>query len=137
MGRQAAGGGWGAGLPRLRRDDLPRRPCCARPAARPAAPAGRHAGGLRGPGVSGASDHRDRDEAMRTLVEELHSKPPAERQRSRWVMDAEMWRYLRSLFAAEVPPFAMEIPRGDGLVMLGLPVELRDGVEGAHLESAS
>lgn len=70
---------------------------------------------------------------LRVLFEEMYSVPLAERQRRHWVMDGEMWQMLRDLFAPEVPPFALPTPRGDGLTLLGLSVELRAGAEGARL----
>lgn len=84
--------------------------------------------------MSVVADWEERDQVLAVLLEELYAVPIAEQQRSHWVMDGEMWQMLRHLFAPTALPIALPTPRGDGLTMLGLPVELRDGAEGARLE---
>ena len=84
--------------------------------------------------MNAAADQEERDQALTVLLEELYSVPIAEQQRSHWVMDGEMWQMLYHLFAPLSLPVALPAPRGDGLTMLGLPVELRAGAEGARLE---
>jgi hypothetical protein len=82
--------------------------------------------------MNALSDQQDRDLVMKVLFEEMYSVPLPERGQCRWVMDAEMWRMLRRLF----PPPADILPylSGDGMVMLGHPVELRSGVKGVRYE---
>jgi hypothetical protein len=77
----------------------------------------------------------DRDLILRVVYEEYYRIHPSVRQRSHWVMDAEMRRMFND----------MRPPRDDSIVwspnsplttvdvLLGLPVEIRDGAEGIRL----
>ena len=85
-----------------------------------------------------AAEQADADLILRAVYGEYQRVPASVRQRHRWVMDMEMYRFLRSVKTPLGIPlwglwYPNELDRVDN-VLLGLPVEVRDGIEGVHLE---
>lgn len=81
------------------------------------------------PGWPAAAAYPDdlADDLRRHLYASMYAVHPAERQRSRWAMSAEWFAEVLKLAVA--PPLPGAEP-----VLLGLPVEVRDGAGVPHLE---
>jgi HK97 family phage major capsid protein len=76
----------------------------------------------------------DLDLLARVVYEEYYRLSPAERERCRWVMDAEMLRFVRELRDSWSVPLMFPTLSGSSMILLGHPVEVRDGIKGVHLE---
>src|SRR6266567_4064193 len=67
------------------------------------------------------------------LYEEYYRTLPRDRQRSQWVMTQDTWDHLCRLEADHFSPEILQI-LGEPKWLIGVPVEIREGVEGIHLE---
>ena len=77
------------------------------------------------------------NEMAKWLYEQYYAVHPRYRHRSQWVMTQEMHDQVAELAGVELPddpdPDDSK-PRLDRSYLLGLPIEIRDGVEGVRLE---
>jgi hypothetical protein len=92
---------------------------------------------------------RDLDMVMEVLLGELTQRHPAERQRCQWVMGPETFDWLEKLSIAASPPrpitaafhplypLGQRPPEPSPPMLLGLPIDVRDGATGIRLEPRS
>jgi HK97 family phage major capsid protein len=80
-------------------------------------------------------EEADRDLVLEVVYTEYARVPARDRQRCHWVMDAEMWRMIRQLKGPAGDYLWVPLP--DANLLLSLPVEIRDGAEGARLEEGA
>ena len=69
---------------------------------------------------------------MNVIYAEYARVPPTERPRCQWVMDAGMLQLVLAMWHAYEVSFLPSFPSAP-LLLLGRPVNVRDGVEGIHL----
>lgn len=81
----------------------------------------------------------DLDLVYRVLHGELEQIPPRDRKHYRWVLRWDMFFWIRELAMPRPslfwPYVNIEAAARDAECLIGLPVEIRDGVEGIHLEA--
>jgi hypothetical protein len=81
----------------------------------------------------------DRDLMARVVYDAYYQLHPRDRQRSQWVMTQDMHDWIRDLSGVE-PPDPPDPdddtppPDPSPSYLLGLPIDIRDGVEGIQLE---
>ncbi len=84
----------------------------------------------------------DLDLVYRVLHSELEQIPHHDRKRYHWVLRWDMFTWIRELAVQDVlsGPGAMYVNMEELAAtteyLIGLPVEIRDGVDGIHLEVA-
>lgn len=89
------------------------------------------------PGWPAAASHPDSlsDDLRRHLYESLYAVTPGERLGARWVMSGEWWRECRKMVGADGRVlWEPSWKHASSDVLLGLPVEVRDGGGTPHLE---
>lgn len=70
---------------------------------------------------------------VKDVAEKYYQTLPRDRVRSQWVMTQDTWDHLCRLQADHSLP-QMVVGMGDFKGLIGVPVEIRAGVEGVHLE---
>lgn len=79
----------------------------------------------------------DRDLMAKVVYDTYYQTLPRDRQRSQWVMTQDMHDWIRDLSGVpepDPPDPDDDTPRTDRSYLLGLPIEIRDGVQGVRLE---
>lgn len=79
----------------------------------------------------------DRELMAKVVYDAYYLLHPRDRQRSQWAMTQDMHDWIRDLSGVdppEPPDPDDDTPQTDRSYLLGLPVEIREGVEGVRLE---
>lgn len=76
------------------------------------------------------------DDLQRHFYECLYAVAPAERGSSHWVMTADWYLECRKMASGYLPTVLWNPATSSELVLLGIPVQIRDGGGPPHLEPA-